>query len=368
MPSMTPIATLYTAIPICGALVALFTIEQMVNGWRNGFADRKAPQHEDGGSRCDHQRRAHRPDGLPVPVPRLHGRAGRLRADRLGAAGDDVHAGQRSLDDRAALQWHGRRGAAGGAVLPAGRRPDDVGQRYGSHDQAVADDGRTFARRAGAGRDPVQHVLCRHFRLFGRRRRRADPHAGAGNGPRRLRPGLHRRADRLGRDDGQPDPAQHHGGGLRRDRQRLDRRAVSRRRRAGRAGRHRADDLQPFLRPGRLQAQARDLRPVLHGGQGSRRAADDPDHHHGRHSHRPVHADRGRRHRGGLYRVRRDPAAQFPAPAQSAARHGDDRTALFHSADHHWRRLGVRLDAGLSARTGRGVGVDRAAPPAAIRS
>ena len=37
MPSMTPIAYLYIAIPICGALVALFTIEQMVNGWRKGF-------------------------------------------------------------------------------------------------------------------------------------------------------------------------------------------------------------------------------------------------------------------------------------------------------------------------------------------
>lgn len=39
MPSMTPIASLYAAIPISGALVALFTIEQMVNGWRHGFAD-----------------------------------------------------------------------------------------------------------------------------------------------------------------------------------------------------------------------------------------------------------------------------------------------------------------------------------------
>jgi TRAP-type C4-dicarboxylate transport system permease small subunit len=39
MPSMTPIASLYAAIPLCGALVALFTIEQMVNGWRNGYAD-----------------------------------------------------------------------------------------------------------------------------------------------------------------------------------------------------------------------------------------------------------------------------------------------------------------------------------------
>ena len=37
MPSMTPIASLYASIPISGALIALFTIEQMVNGWRNGF-------------------------------------------------------------------------------------------------------------------------------------------------------------------------------------------------------------------------------------------------------------------------------------------------------------------------------------------
>lgn len=51
MPSMTPIATLYIAIPICGALVALFTIEQMVNGWLHGFPDRRgAPHHESAGS------------------------------------------------------------------------------------------------------------------------------------------------------------------------------------------------------------------------------------------------------------------------------------------------------------------------------
>ena len=37
MPSMTPLASLYAAIPLCGALVALFTVEQLVNGWRNGF-------------------------------------------------------------------------------------------------------------------------------------------------------------------------------------------------------------------------------------------------------------------------------------------------------------------------------------------
>ena len=39
MPSMTPLASLYAAIPLCGALVALFTIEQLVNGWKNGFAE-----------------------------------------------------------------------------------------------------------------------------------------------------------------------------------------------------------------------------------------------------------------------------------------------------------------------------------------
>jgi TRAP-type C4-dicarboxylate transport system permease small subunit len=37
MPSLTPIASLYAAIPICGVLVALFAIEQIVNGLRHGF-------------------------------------------------------------------------------------------------------------------------------------------------------------------------------------------------------------------------------------------------------------------------------------------------------------------------------------------
>jgi TRAP-type C4-dicarboxylate transport system permease small subunit len=37
LPSNTPIASLYAAIPLCGILTALFTIEQIVNGCRNGF-------------------------------------------------------------------------------------------------------------------------------------------------------------------------------------------------------------------------------------------------------------------------------------------------------------------------------------------
>ena len=43
MPSMNPIAYLYAAIPIGGALVALFTIEQLVNGWRHGFDQSHEP-------------------------------------------------------------------------------------------------------------------------------------------------------------------------------------------------------------------------------------------------------------------------------------------------------------------------------------
>ena len=44
MPSMTPIASLYAAIPICGLLIALFTVEQIVNGCRNGFEHAEPPE------------------------------------------------------------------------------------------------------------------------------------------------------------------------------------------------------------------------------------------------------------------------------------------------------------------------------------
>ena len=37
MPSMLPMSYLYLGIPLCGALVALFALEQIVNGLRNGF-------------------------------------------------------------------------------------------------------------------------------------------------------------------------------------------------------------------------------------------------------------------------------------------------------------------------------------------
>jgi len=43
MPSMTPIASLYGAIPLAGLLIGLFTIEQLVNGLRNGFEHPEPP-------------------------------------------------------------------------------------------------------------------------------------------------------------------------------------------------------------------------------------------------------------------------------------------------------------------------------------
>ena len=39
MPSMTPMSSLYAAIPLSGILVALFTVEQIVNGWRTASTD-----------------------------------------------------------------------------------------------------------------------------------------------------------------------------------------------------------------------------------------------------------------------------------------------------------------------------------------
>src|SRR6478609_6557817 len=44
LPSGTPIASLYAAIPLSGALIALFTIEQLVNGIRNGFDHPEPPE------------------------------------------------------------------------------------------------------------------------------------------------------------------------------------------------------------------------------------------------------------------------------------------------------------------------------------
>jgi TRAP-type C4-dicarboxylate transport system permease small subunit len=46
LPSGTPIASLYAAIPLSGVLIGLFTIEQLVNGIANGFDHPEAPEDE----------------------------------------------------------------------------------------------------------------------------------------------------------------------------------------------------------------------------------------------------------------------------------------------------------------------------------
>ena len=46
LPSGTPIASLYAVIPLAGVLIALFTIEQLVNGIRNGFDHPEPPDEE----------------------------------------------------------------------------------------------------------------------------------------------------------------------------------------------------------------------------------------------------------------------------------------------------------------------------------
>jgi TRAP-type C4-dicarboxylate transport system permease small subunit len=45
LPSGTPIASLYAVIPLSAVLIALFTVEQLVNGIRNGF-DHPEPEPE----------------------------------------------------------------------------------------------------------------------------------------------------------------------------------------------------------------------------------------------------------------------------------------------------------------------------------
>ena len=50
LPSGTPIASLYAVIPLSGMLIALFTVEQLVNGLRNGF-DHPEPPDEDAAPR-----------------------------------------------------------------------------------------------------------------------------------------------------------------------------------------------------------------------------------------------------------------------------------------------------------------------------
>ena len=62
LPSGTPIASLYAIIPLSGILIALFTIEQLINGIVNGFDHPEPP-----------------PDELAIPAVDAGSAAGRVR-------------------------------------------------------------------------------------------------------------------------------------------------------------------------------------------------------------------------------------------------------------------------------------------------
>jgi TRAP-type C4-dicarboxylate transport system permease small subunit len=46
MPSLTPLAWWYLSVPFSGFFICLFIFEQIVNGWRNGFAGQPRPESE----------------------------------------------------------------------------------------------------------------------------------------------------------------------------------------------------------------------------------------------------------------------------------------------------------------------------------
>jgi hypothetical protein len=46
LPSGTPIASLYAAIPLAGVLIGLFAIEQLVNGLQKGFHHSEPPEED----------------------------------------------------------------------------------------------------------------------------------------------------------------------------------------------------------------------------------------------------------------------------------------------------------------------------------
>src|SRR3569833_2787908 len=77
LPSNTPIASLYAAIPISGALIFLFTVEQIVNGCRNGFDHPEFDTTPDSGVFG-----ATRPDGTPQCARRSSSRSCRRASSR----------------------------------------------------------------------------------------------------------------------------------------------------------------------------------------------------------------------------------------------------------------------------------------------
>ncbi len=191
MPSMTPLASLYAAIPISGALIVLFTVEQLVNGWRQGFAE---PAGVPGCGAC----RPREPalvttNGLLIFLMGFLflflGYLGVPVAFALIAAVLTVTAFTPvSIPSMMAQLFNGidTEALACSSVLSSGRRADDIRECHHTDDQSLAGPDRAYARRAGAGRHLVQHLFRWHFRLVRSRRRGAHAHARPGDETRGL--------------------------------------------------------------------------------------------------------------------------------------------------------------------------------------
>ena len=128
MPSLIPL-TVYTAIvPLAGVLIFLFTLEQLVNGWKHGF---EGPEDQDD----SREPVLMSPAAVLLLMTVLFLAFGYMgvpvvvRAHRRRAGRDRVHADQHAVDDRPAVPRHRLRDAARGPVLPAGRRADGLLRR-----------------------------------------------------------------------------------------------------------------------------------------------------------------------------------------------------------------------------------------------
>jgi len=189
MPSMTPIASLYAAIPICGVLIALFAFEQLVNGWKKRFRECCPGHHA--------RRRGGRAMNAAVVLVLMTGLF--LFFGYMGVpvafsliAGTVIGRGLRRRHLAALVQKMFRRGGFGGAarhpLLPAGRRAHELGQRRAARDQSFVDHGRPPQGRPQPGRRGVQHVLLGDVGFDHRRRRRDEPHARGVDAQGGLRP------------------------------------------------------------------------------------------------------------------------------------------------------------------------------------
>ena len=242
LPSGTPIASLYAIIPVSGILIALFTVEQLVNGLVNGFDHPEPPLKMTTRSRrsrpSSRRERSLSPPvilalmsicflsfgylGVPVPFSLLAGVfVGALLAGCLARR-----------DHPEDLRRRRFRGAARDPVLPSGRRAHELGECGGAHRQPFGVAGRAYQGRAVAGGRRVLDVLLGNVGVDHGRRCRDEPCAGRADEARGLRARLHRRDHRGRLDHRRAGAAEHHGGGLWRGRQCLDRGPVHGRRRA----------------------------------------------------------------------------------------------------------------------------------------